>query len=88
MIRALLLDFDGLLYDTETSAYGVWEELYAAHGAHLSLSRWVAEVIGRPPGSSAFDPLSELERTTGERLDRAAVLAQRDARRGRCSRTA
>ena len=81
MIRALLLDFDGLLYDTESSAYGVWEQLYAEHGAHLSLARWVGEVIGRAPGASGFDPLAELTRITGERFDRDAVLAQRDARR-------
>jgi HAD superfamily hydrolase (TIGR01509 family) len=81
VIRALLLDFDGLLYDTETSAYGAWEELFAQHGAHLSRSHWVAEVVGRPPGASSFDPIAELERVTGERLDRAAVLAERDERR-------
>jgi HAD superfamily hydrolase (TIGR01509 family) len=81
VIRALLLDFDGLLYDTESSAYGAWEQLYAEHGAHLSLRRWVSEVIGRPPGVSGFDPVAELERLTGERFDREAVLAERDARR-------
>jgi HAD superfamily hydrolase (TIGR01509 family) len=81
VIRALLLDFDGLLYDTESSAYDTWEQLYAEHGQHLSLRTWVGEVIGRPPGGSRFDPLVELERLTGERLDRDAVLAERDARR-------
>jgi beta-phosphoglucomutase-like phosphatase (HAD superfamily) len=86
VIRALLLDFDGLLYDTESSAYGTWEQLYAEHGLHLSLRTWVAEVIGRPPGASGFDPLAELERLTGERLHRDAVLAERDARRQRCFR--
>ncbi len=81
MIRALLLDFDGLLYDTETSAYGAWEQMYAEHGVHLPLRTWVGEVIGRPPGASGFDPVAELERLTGQRLDRDAVLAERDARR-------
>jgi HAD superfamily hydrolase (TIGR01509 family) len=81
VIRALLLDFDGLLYDTESSAYGAWEQLYAEHGVHLSLRTWVGEVIGRPPGATSFDPLTELERLTGERFDRDAVLAERDARR-------
>ena len=33
------------------------------------------------PGASGFDPLAELERLTGERFDRDAVLAERDARR-------
>jgi HAD superfamily hydrolase (TIGR01509 family) len=81
VIRALLLDFDGLLYDTESSAYGAWEQMYAEHGVHLSLRTWVGEVIGRPPGASSFDPLAELERLTGKRLHRDAVLAERDARR-------
>ncbi|MFZ0388707.1 MAG: HAD-IA family hydrolase [Solirubrobacteraceae bacterium] len=81
MIRALLLDFDGLLYDTESSAYGTWAELFAEQGAHLSLRTWVGEVIGRPPGASRFDPLVELERLTGQPFDRDGVLATRDARR-------
>src|SRR6202012_1032703 len=59
----------------------VWEELYARHGQHLPVSHWVAEVMGRPPGSSGFDPLAELERLAGEHFERAAVLAERDARR-------
>ena len=81
MIRALLLDFDGLLYDTESSAYAAWEQLYAEHGVHLSLQTWVMEVIGRPPDTSGFDPVAELERLTGERLDRDAARAERDVRR-------
>jgi HAD superfamily hydrolase (TIGR01509 family) len=81
VIRALLLDFDGLLYDTESSAYGAWETVFAEHGVHLSLRTWVGEVIGRSPGSSSFDPISELERLSGHRVDRHAVLADRDARR-------
>jgi HAD superfamily hydrolase (TIGR01509 family) len=81
VIRALLLDFDGLLYDTESSAYGAWEQLFAEHGEHLSLRTWVGEVIGKPPGASGFDPVAELERLTGQRFDRDAMLADRDARR-------
>jgi HAD superfamily hydrolase (TIGR01509 family) len=81
VIRALLLDFGRRLYDTESSAYGAWEQLYAERGVHLSLRRWVEEVIGRPPGASGFEPVTELERLTGQRFDRDAVLADRDARR-------
>jgi HAD superfamily hydrolase (TIGR01509 family) len=81
VLRALLLDFDGLLYDTESSGYDAWEQLYAEHGVHLSLRTWVGEVIGRPPGTSRFDPLTELEQLTGQSFDRDAMLADRDARR-------
>jgi beta-phosphoglucomutase-like phosphatase (HAD superfamily) len=44
MIAALLFDFDGLLYDSETSAYEVWRELYAEHDAQFPLALWQAEV--------------------------------------------
>lgn len=81
MIAALLLDFDGLLYDSETSAYEAWRELYAEHGVEFPLALWRSEVMGRPPGSSAFDPLAHLERLTGERLDPAATLQARARRR-------
>ena len=80
MLKALLLDFDGLLYDTETAAYFTWEELYGRHGARLSRELW-REVIGRPPGASGFDPIDELERQTGTTLDRVTTRAERDARK-------
>ncbi len=81
MIRALLLDFDGLLYDTETSAYQAWAEIYAEHGAQLPLTRWVTELMGRPPGTGTFDPHAELQRITGESIDSVALSAEREARR-------
>ena len=81
MVSALLLDFDGLLYDSETSAYEAWRELYEAHGAPFPLELWRTEVMGRPPGSSGFDAVSHLEQLTGERYDHAAVRTRRAARR-------
>ena len=74
MIAALLFDFDGLLYDSETSAYEVWRELYAEHGIDFPLSVWQAESMGRPPGTSSFDPLDHLQRRIDARLDVDATL--------------
>jgi HAD superfamily hydrolase (TIGR01509 family) len=74
MIAALLFDFDGLLYDSETSAYEVWRELYAAHGAEFPLALWQAEVMGRPPNTSDFDPLAHLGELTGSAPDPAQTL--------------
>lgn len=73
VIAALLLDFDGLLYDTETAAYAVWTELYAAHGQQLELAQWVRESIGRPPGQATFDPRVQLQELTGETIAPAEV---------------
>jgi putative hydrolase of the HAD superfamily len=75
VIAALLFDFDGLLYDSETSAYEVWRELYDEYGAEFPLARWQAESMGRPPGTSSFDPLAHLSELTGEALDPDAVHA-------------
>ena len=82
VIAALLFDFDGLLYDSETSAYEVWRELYADNGAEFPLALWQAEVMGRPPGVSGFDPLSHLERLASPALDpdatHQALVRRRD----------
>jgi HAD superfamily hydrolase (TIGR01509 family) len=81
VIEALLLDFDGLLYDTESASFGAWEEIYAHHGAELPVALWVAEVMGRPPDSSAFDPAEHLREIAGVEIDRDQLDARRETRR-------
>ena len=73
MIEALLLDFDGLLYDTEAAEYQAWNDVYARSGLQLDLDLFVRESIGRPPGASGFDPALHLQRLVGGRLDLAAL---------------
>jgi len=36
MIKALVLDFDGLILDTETPFRESWQEIYAEHGLTVS----------------------------------------------------
>ncbi|HET9125392.1 MAG TPA: HAD family phosphatase [Solirubrobacteraceae bacterium] len=81
MIQALLFDFDGLLYDSETSAFEVWRELYAAHGVEFPRELWQQQVMGRPPGASGFDPLEHLEELAAPGLDPAEIEADRHRRR-------
>jgi HAD superfamily hydrolase (TIGR01509 family) len=81
VIEALLLDFDGLLYDTESAAYEAWNELYARHGVQLALDLWVRETIGRPPGTARFDPAAHLEQLAGVTLDASALGGARDDRK-------
>ncbi len=81
MIEALLFDFDGLLYDSETSEYEVWRELYAAHGVEFPRELWQQQVMGRPPGASGFDPLAHLEALAGPGLDPQLTEAGHDRRR-------
>lgn len=73
MIDALLLDFDGLLYDTEDAEYQAWNDLYARYGLQLDLGLFVRESIGRPPGASDFDPAVHLQQLVGAELDLAAL---------------
>lgn len=76
-MRALLLDFDGLICDTERAARQSWEELYQMHGLTFPPQLW-AEMMGCEQGEiRAVTDLSA-------RLDRpvdAAMRAYRLARK-------
>ena len=78
MIRALILDFDGLILETETPAYQAWTEIYGEYGHELPKHLWF-DYIGREGGW--FDALAYLEGLTGPLPDRERVKARRDARR-------
>jgi HAD superfamily hydrolase (TIGR01509 family) len=75
-VRALLLDFDGTMLETESSSYGSWRELLAEHGCELSPETWSAAVgtLG------AVDPLALLEAHLGASVDRPALQARARAR--------
>lgn len=68
-VRALLFDFDGTIVDTESAAFQAWRETFEEHGHELLLRDWSA-AIGTIGG---YDPVRELERLTGRRLDPEAV---------------
>ena len=74
MFKALIFDFDGLMVDTESSAYDSWEEIYQEHGCTLPLEQW-AVVLG---GSGAeFDPCAYLAQLTGQTLDHEMLRTRR-----------
>ena len=77
MIEAVILDFDGLVLDTETPFRRSWEEIYEEHGLSVSPTTW-AELIG-----SSADPAEAyalLERHLDRGIDRAAIRNRRMAR--------
>ena len=76
-IRGLLLDFDGLLVDTETPARLAYEELYREHGHELPLDQW-ATLVGTI--GAEFDPDAHLEQLVGRPLDRERLTERRRAR--------
>lgn len=75
MIRALIFDFDGLIFDSETPDFISWQETYAAHGVELSREVWNAHI-----GAITFNPYLYLEELLGRPIDRDAVHAMRKAR--------
>jgi HAD superfamily hydrolase (TIGR01509 family) len=77
-VRALLLDFDGTMLETESSSYDAWRELLSEHGYDLTPDTWSAAVgtIG------AVDPVALLAAHLGEPVE-AIPLRDRQARRHR-----
>ena len=61
-IRALILDFDGTIVDTETPTFRVWREIYGESGFELDLETWKA-ALGT---YGVFDPWAELLRRHGQ----------------------
>ncbi len=53
MLQAFIFDFDGLILDTETPEYLVWQNVYNEHGHELPHEEW-ARIIGGY-GLSDFD---------------------------------
>ena len=77
MIRAVILDFDGLILDTEEPIYRSWLEVYKAHGEDLPFDRWV-QTVGST--SAMFHPQHNLEERLGRSLPQE-VLERRIGRR-------
>lgn len=77
VIRALVFDFDGLIFDSESHELAVVRELYAEHGEEMALETWAA-CVGR--AASYFDPVAHLEARLGRPLDHEALHALRRER--------
>jgi HAD superfamily hydrolase (TIGR01509 family) len=71
-IAAVVLDFDGLIVDTETPIFEAWRAAYRRRGCSVGLGEW-QHALGTHEG---FDPLTHLDALVGGGLDREAVLAE------------
>jgi HAD superfamily hydrolase (TIGR01509 family) len=70
-IKALIFDFDGLILDTETPEYEVWQNIYREHGFELPHEEW-GKIIGGY-GLSAFDAAEHLALLLEGRLDSVSL---------------
>lgn len=68
-IHALVLDFDGLIVDTEAPIFEIWQAVFARHGQHLGLDDW-QHALGTHGG---FDPAARLAQLVGREIDAAAL---------------
>jgi beta-phosphoglucomutase-like phosphatase (HAD superfamily) len=64
-LRALLFDFDGTLWDSESAVLEAYRELYAKYGHDLPSVEW-ASGVGTLGG---FDPAADLEAKLGRALE-------------------
>jgi HAD superfamily hydrolase (TIGR01509 family) len=63
---AVIFDFDGLIIDSETPLFQIWQEIYSQHGASLALEDW-QHALGTQGG---FDPYADLATRSGRPVTR------------------
>ena len=77
MIQGIIFDFDGVILDTEMSAYETWLEIYQEYGCDLPFSTWAICIGGSP---QLFDPCAYLEEQIGRPVPREALRLRRRQR--------
>ena len=71
MIKALIFDFDGLILDTETPEFRIWQDIYREHGYEFPAEKWAAIIGGA--GLSDFDAAEHLTLLSEGRLDSVSL---------------
>lgn len=72
MIKGIIFDFDGLIFDTETHQYHILQEMFGEYGSELPLALWQNEV----GTDSGFSPFHYMEQQIGKPVEHA-LLEQR-----------
>jgi HAD superfamily hydrolase (TIGR01509 family) len=70
-IKALIFDFDGLILDTETPEYQVWQSIYREYGFEFPGEEW-GKIIGGY-GLGDFDAAEHLSLLSQGRLDSVSL---------------
>jgi HAD superfamily hydrolase (TIGR01509 family) len=71
-LSAVILDFDGLIVDTESPIYDAWSAVFARRGQTLQLDDW-QHALGTHRG---FDPCARLGALLGQAMDCHALEAE------------
>jgi HAD superfamily hydrolase (TIGR01509 family) len=73
-IKALIFDFDGLILDTESPEYDVWQAIYREHGQELAPETW-GQIVGGW-GASRFDAAEHLAELAGNGVNADELRAR------------
>ena len=73
-IKALLFDFDGLILDTETPEFQVWQAIYREHGQEFPVEQW-GQIVGGG-GEPHFDAARHLVELVGNEVDADSLRAR------------
>ncbi|WP_219834583.1 HAD family phosphatase [Paenibacillus sp. R14(2021)] len=79
MIKAIVFDFDGTIFDTEGPEFKSYQEIFAEHGHELDLNIW-SQGVGTVDG---FHPFDHLEACTGQAVNRDALRVLQKEKYGR-----
>jgi HAD superfamily hydrolase (TIGR01509 family) len=79
-IKALIFDFDGLILDTETPEFHVWQAIYHEHGFELPKDEW-GKIVGGW-GHSNFDAAEHLTHLSQGQLDAVSLRARHSSESG------
>jgi putative hydrolase of the HAD superfamily len=73
-MKAIIFDFDGTIVDTEALEILAWKSTLEKHNLSIPDEQW-HDNIGKD--SKLFDPITELENKTGQKLNRKLITSQR-----------
>jgi HAD superfamily hydrolase (TIGR01509 family) len=76
VLKAIIIDLDGTILDTETPEFVSWQKVYTANGVSLDQAVW-AQAIGT--SDSGWDTYVHLEALVGSPVDRASIRSARHA---------
>lgn len=80
--QAVVFDFDGLLFDSESAEFLAWSSVFSDHGVELAMSEWCKCVGGGPGVWLAEDHLAELVPDADVASAYALYKERRDAQLG------
>jgi len=73
-IKTLIFDFDGLILDTESPEFDVWQAIYREYGQELAPETW-GQIVGGW-GASDFDAAEHLVELAGDGLNAEELRAR------------